>query len=581
MVKNILSFIQKIEDAIPLYHITFFVLIGLIVYFRVFFNGFVWDDQDQIVNNPLIQHISNFFYFFTGSTFATGGAVQALAGAFYRPFLSIVFTFIFSVWGLNPFGFHLFDVTLHIVNTILMFFLIKRVLNLEKLQYSQTAAFVVVSLYLVHPANVESVAYISATSELMYVFFLLVGLLTALSFCLKKYTSFIQLSIIFFAILASLFSKESGILSIVLILVLSWLYFRNKFVLLLIACASSLGVYSFFRFSIATLSSNQQLSPIPIAHASLMERLLTVPYELLSYLRLIFFPMSLHISQVDLITNASDYRFSISLVIVFVSFIILGVILLKSKSDKKLNLFFLLWFFTSIALVLNIIPLDFTIAERWLYLPLVGFFGMVALLISEVLSSNKSFQKIIIFCILFLFFIFFSLRSMIRTANWQNPLTLFSHDAVLSNNSAELLNNYGVALYTAGDHGKAREEFARALRLAPDNLWTLNNLGSIYAQEGNYKKAKSLYEKSIQKSPTSTAYENLAQIYSLTEKPSETFSFVKQALITFPNSAKLNQLAALSSQAIHATDEARMYAQKSLILDSSSENINTLKQIIK
>ena len=581
MVKNILSLVQKIEDAIPLYHITFFVLIGLIVYFRVFFNGFVWDDQDQIVNNPLIQHISNFFYFFTGSTFATGGAVQALAGAFYRPFLSIVFTFIFSVWGLNPFGFHLFDVTLHIVNTILMFFLIKRVLNLEKLQYSQTAAFVVVSLYLVHPANVESVAYISATSELMYVFFLLVGLLTALSFCLKKYTSFIQLSIIFFAILASLFSKESGILSIVLILVLSWLYFRNKFVLLLIACASSLGVYSFFRFSIATLSSNQQLSPIPIAHASLMERLLTVPYELLSYLRLIFFPMSLHISQVDLITNASDYRFSISLVIVFVSFIILGFLLIKSKLNTKLILFFLLWLLASISIVLNIIPLDFTIAERWIYLPLIGFLGIVALFIVKIFNSSNSVHKTIAFSILSLFFISFSARTIYRTFDWQNPLTLFSHDVVLSNNSAELLNNYGVALYTAGDHNKAREEFSRALQLAPDNLWTLNNLGSIYAQEGNYKKAKSLYEKSIQKSPTSTAYENLAQIYSLTEKPSETLNFVKQALITFPNSAKLNQLAALSSQAINATDEARIYAQKSLILDSSPDNVNALQQIIK
>ena len=581
MVKNILSLIQKIEDAIPLYHITFFVLIGLIVYFRVLFNGFVWDDQDQIVNNPLIQHISNFFYFFTGSTFATGGAAEALAGAFYRPFLSIVFTFIFSVWGLNPFGFHLFDVTLHIVNTILMFFLIKRVLNLEKLQYSQTAAFFVASLYLVHPANVESVAYISATSELMYVFFLLVGLLTTLSFCLKKHTSFIQLSIIFFAILASLFSKESGIISIILILAVSWLYFRNKFALLLIACASSLGIYSFFRFVIATLSSNQQLSPIPIAHASLMERLLTVPYELFSYLRLIFFPMSLHISQVDLITNASDYRFSISLVIVFVSFIILGFFLLKSKSDKKLSLFFLLWFFTSIALVLNIIPLDFTIAERWLYFPLIGFLGVVALFIVKIFSSSNSVHKTIVFSILSLFFISFSVRTIYRTFDWQNPLTLFSHDVVLSNNSAELLNNYGVALYTAGDHNKAREKFTRALQLAPDNLWTLNNLGSIYAQEGNYKKAKSLYEKSIQKSPTSTAYENLVQIYSLTEKPSETFSLVKQALITFPNSAKLNQLAALSSHAINATDEARMYAQKSLILDSSPDNVNALQQIIK
>ncbi|MEK7548868.1 MAG: tetratricopeptide repeat protein, partial [Patescibacteria group bacterium] len=275
------------------------------------------------------------------------------------------------------------------------------------------------------------------------------------------------------------------------------------------------------------------------------------------------------------------YRFSISLVIVFVSFIILGFLLIKSKLNTKLILFFLLWLLASISIVLNIIPLDFTIAERWIYLPLIGFLGIVALFIVKIFNSSNSVHKTIAFSILSLFFISFSARTIYRTFDWQNPLTLFSHDVVLSNNSAELLNNYGVALYTAGDHNKAREEFSRALQLAPDNLWTLNNLGSIYAQEGNYKKAKSLYEKSIQKSPTSTAYENLAQIYSLTEKPSETLNFVKQALITFPNSAKLNQLAALSSQAINATDEARIYAQKSLILDSSPDNVNALQQIIK
>ena len=108
-----------------------------------------------------------------------------------------------------------------------------------------------------------------------------------------------------------------------------------------------------------------------------------------------------------------------------------------------------------------------------------------------------------------------------------------------------ILNNYGVALYTAEIIIK-QEGIFRALRLAPDNLWTLNNLGSIYAQEGNYKK-QVIYEKSIQKSPTQQHMKILRK-YSLTEKPSETLNF-KQALI-IPNSAKLNQLAALSSQAI-------------------------------
>lgn len=581
MAKTISFWIEKIENAISLYHITFLVFVGLIVYFRVFLNGFVWDDQDQIINNPLIQHISNIPYFFTASTFTTGGSQLALAGAFYRPLMETVFSLVYVLWGLNPFGFHSFDIIVHIVNAILVFFFIKRILELQKCQFSKAAAFASSILFLVHPANVESVAYISATSEVMYSFFLLIALLTSMSFCSNEETSFIKLFLIFSAILASLFSKESGVISIVLILILTLLYFRNKFAPLAMASTLSLGVYSFFRFHIATLSANQQLSPVPMAHASLGQRLLTIPYELFSYLRLIFFPMSLHISQVDLITRGTDYRFYLLLPIVLLIFTVLGIFCIKLKLITKLLLFFLLWFFVSIVIVLNIIPLDFTLEERWLYLPLIGVFGIVSLFIVKALNSRHPLNRIITICILLVFFIAFSLRTMIRTFDWQNPLTLFSHDAVLSSNSAELLNNYGVALYTAGDHKRAKKEFIRALELAPDNLWTLNNLGSFYAQEGKYSQARPLYEKSIQKSPTAAAYENLAQIYFLTESPLNTMNLLRQALTIFPNSAKLNQLAALSSQALSATNDAKMYAQKSLQLDQSQDNINALRQFIK
>ena len=581
MTKTVLSWIEKIEDAIPLYHITFFVFAGLIVYFRVFFNGFVWDDQDQIINNPLIQHLENIPYFFTASTFATGGSQLALAGSFYRPFMETAFSFIYALWGLNPFGFHSFDVIVHIINTILIFFFVKQILKWQKYQFSKTAAFVISVLFLVHPANVESVAYISATSEVMYVFFLLIALLVAVSFCLKKESSFMKLSLIFFAILASLFSKESGVISIALILALAVVYFRNKLIPLAITSTLSLGVYSFFRFFVATLSANQQLSPVPMVHASFWQRLLTIPYELFSYLRLIFFPMSLHISQVDLIVRGADYRFYFLFPMVLLIFVVLGILFIKSRLSTKPLLFFLFWFFVSVTIVLNIIPLDFTLAERWLYLPLIGVLGIASLFIVKVLNSNHLLSKTIAIYIFLFFFVVFSLRTMVRTADWQNPLTLFSHDSVLSSNSAELLNNYGVALYTAGNRKNAEKEFIRALKLAPDNLWTLNNLGSIYAEDKRYKEAKLLYEKSIQKSPTATAYENLAQIYFFTGNFSDTMNFLRQALTIFPNNAKLNQLAALSSQALNAADDAKIYAQKSLQLDQSQENVNVLRKFIK
>ena len=579
MSKSILSLIEKVEEAIPLYHITFFVFVGFMVYFRVLFNNFVWDDMDQVLNNPLIQHLSTIPYFFTASTFSTVGAVLSLAGAYYRPLMTVVFSFNHALWGLNPFGFHLFDVILHIANTIFVFLLLKRLFSFHKFKFSQTAAFIASSLYLVHPVNVESVAYISATSELLYTFFALVAIYTALTFCLRKEISIIHLSVIFLSILASLFSKESGIISVLLVLIVSFIYFRDKFRILFLVCLSSLGVYSIFRFAIAKLSANQQLWPMPIAHATLAERLLTLPYELFSYLRLIFFPKDLHISQADLVTNVSDHRFYLLLAIILIFAVASGIFMIRMK--EKLSIFFLLWFLISLGLVLNIVPLYYTVEERWVYFPLIGFLGIISIFIIKVLSQSNFFQKIFMLGVISIFFVLFSLRTMARTADWQDALTLFGRDIKLSATSAELHNNYGVALYKSGDRLRAKEEFATALNLAPDNFSMLNNLGSIYAEEGNYDEAKNLYIKSIKISPTATAYENLAQIYLLTQKPNDTLEFLKEAIVAFPNSPNLNKFIALSLFAVNATEEAKMYAQKSVMLNSSTENINLLQQILK
>lgn len=170
---------------------------------------------------------------------------------------------------------------------------------------------------------------------------------------------------------------------------------------------------------------------------------------------------------------------------------------------------------------------------------------------------------------------------MARTADWEDSLTLFGRDVRLSANSAELHNNYGVALYKNDNRLKAKEEFIKALSLASDSLWMLNNLGSIYAEEGNYDEAKKLYIKSINKSPTSTAYENLAQIYFFTQKPKDTLEFLREAIAFFPNSPNLNKFIALSLFAVNATNEARMYAQRSVSLNASTENINSLRPMLK
>src|SRR5262249_41694443 len=127
------------------------------------------------------------------------------ANLFYRPFPFIFYTFIYSFSGINTFYYHLLQLFFHISNTVLILFIVKRFLKLR-------IAFILSLIYLIHPINQESVIYISAMPETLFVFF---GLI-ALFFLQKKSTNTIDIVFANIALLLSLFSKETGVLFIIM-----------------------------------------------------------------------------------------------------------------------------------------------------------------------------------------------------------------------------------------------------------------------------------------------------------------------------------------------------------------------------
>ena len=95
------------------------VIIGLIVFCNGLFNGFVGDDQLQIVRNPIIQSLTNITSFFSGGTFFTGSSV--LNGFSYKPIFITTYAVIYSLFGPNPFSYHFFQIFLYIVNACFVF----------------------------------------------------------------------------------------------------------------------------------------------------------------------------------------------------------------------------------------------------------------------------------------------------------------------------------------------------------------------------------------------------------------------------------------------------------------------------
>ena len=137
----------------------------------------------------------------------------------------------------------------------------------------------------------------------------------------------------------------------------------------------------------------------------------------------------------------------------------------------------------------------------------------------------------------------FSVRSFVRTLDWKNGLTLYSHDIKISKDAFDLENNYGVELFRAGDYKKAKVHFEKSTKLAPSWWTNWNNLGASYEREENIQKASEYYQRSINNGQYYLAYENLAKIMVVYGKDKKkTDEFLQKALEIFPGNENLIKL---------------------------------------
>jgi len=521
-----MGFLQRLKTK---HFIIILLLIGFVVYLNALPDGFVWDDEEQVVNNQVIQSFTHLSQIFKGGTFQTGGA-GGLSGIYYKPLMSLSFMFNYLIWKLNAFGYHLFQVLIHLGNAVLVFLLLKNLF--KKIKDGQIWAFLASLIFIVHPANVEAVAYVSATQDVLYAFF---GL-SALNFIFWKFKKpgiegLTTGLLLFF----SLLSKEAGIVIIPIGALLCFWFIKEKLMVWLMSGGGALMAYVLLRFGIAQIFLGSS-SIVPMGQASLAERLMTMPFMLFSYLRIFFFPKDLFTAQHLVIREINDYRFWFYLFLVFG--FMLGLTFVAWKKRDRLFAFLVFWFLLSIGLVLNLFPLDMTIAERWFYLPMIGLLGIMVLLFNKGIKKFVWLEKIILPALLVIILLL-SLRTIIRANDWRNGLTLFSHDIQFTPDSFDLNNNLGVELFRVGRLEEAKPYFERSIELEP-KWWTpYNNLGVIYEREGDLSKARELYEKAIENGNYFLAHENLAFIVLREEKPEEAIKIINQSLAVLPYNLRL------------------------------------------
>lgn len=502
------------------------IVVGFLVYGLSIKNGFVSDDEAQIVDNTSVHTLANWQSLLRGSTFYNGGQ-SILVGAYFRPVMTLSFTVLYTLFGPNAWGFHLFSLVLHLANVCLIYLFLKRYLR-------SNLAILLALVFLVHPINSAVVFYASSLNDSLFFFFGMLALL-APTLALSSLLLFL-----------SLLSKETGVAFVLMLP-----FFKSRKAIL--ASAAALGVYLLWRHG---LSSATAFSPI--ASLNLGQRLLNWPVMIWFYLKTVFFPLQLASSYnwVVKVPNLTNFWLPGLLDIGA----LLGIVICGLRLKSNSYWLFSSWLIAGLGLHLQIIPLDVTVRENWFYFPLVGLLAMVGL----IFQKNKYFQFVLVVVICL-----FSLRTFVRGFDWRDNLTLNSRDAQVSG-SFDLENTWGHELIKLHDYSQAEVHIRKSVQAFP-YMTNLNNLGLILLTKGDLIGAKQAYERAIAFGDYYLPYQNMAALYIVSQDYLGAVNFINQALVKFPNNAQLWLYLAVVQAKLNHLSEAKKAIERAYSLNQSSE----------
>src|SRR5215203_221563 len=137
-------------------------LVAFVVFANSLGGDFVYDDNRQILRNPLIQDSSLYGKALVSDVCAFKGDGSVAASNYYRPTFVAWLILNFKIFGASPLGWHALNVLLHILVCLLCFLLLRR------WNISRNPAFAVSLIFAVHPVHTESVAWISGSPDLLF-----------------------------------------------------------------------------------------------------------------------------------------------------------------------------------------------------------------------------------------------------------------------------------------------------------------------------------------------------------------------------------------------------------------------------
>jgi tetratricopeptide (TPR) repeat protein len=466
------------------------VVVSFLMYSNTLKNPFIWDDKGIIedLSKPEYQkHLKNPFFFLTPSywkEYTKFHDVDAYVPV--SPIRMLSLNIDYKIWKLNPLGYHLTNIFIHIANVILVYLLIVSIFGSQKLAFFSSLIFSV------HPMHTESINWIKNRIDMIATFFMMLSFLFFVKFEKEKKNLWLYLvSIIsfFFALL----SKEISVTlpAVLLFYIFCFVDRRewNRKIILTIPFWLVNGLY--FYFTQVILKKGLKLPLVTQLELDLYSNILLVFKTIVYYIKFLLFPFEFNLDRTVEVSRFIVEDYNWLWVVIVIGLIYFAIHFFKKGSN--ILAFSIFWFFITISPVSNIIYLaPRPIAEQRLYLPSLGFcllVGWAILNFSNFFNISNSLNLKFGYILLVLVVGVYSIFVIRRNFDWSDEILLWTKTAEKSKGNPRPWFNLGEAYFRKSEIEKAKLYFEKSLKVAPSYPPAHRGLAFVYFKTGEIEKA--------------------------------------------------------------------------------------------
>lgn len=495
-------------------------LVTIIAFEQVRLNDFVnYDDNKYVTENPDVKAgITRESIWWALSTADIG---------YWHPLALLSHMLDCELFGLNPHWHHLTSLFIHVANTLLLFWVLKRMTG------SVWASSFVAAVFAIHPSHVESVGWISERKDVLSVFFLMLTmgayvryterpgigryLLVSLCLCLGLMAKPMLVTLPFVLLLLDYWPLER----------LQW-YGKSRVVELQEresapvtyqrASPQRLIVEKIPLLSLVVVLSavtyivQQKAGALKGTEAlSLNLRVANALVSYISYIGKIFYPHQLAVLYPHSRTGIPAWQpVGALLILVFVS---VGVMYSAKRRHYLAVGWF--WYLGTLVPVIGLVQAGSqSMADRYTYLSSIGIFIMVAWGAAEI-TAKWRYRKVALPIAAGLLLAVMLVFTRMQVRYWQNSLTLCGHALEVTENNCVMHNNYATALYDEGRFEEALAHFNEALRINPDYFDARRNIGNLFLKQEKYNEAIANLSKALHMGKEQAeVYRNLGFAYA-------------------------------------------------------------------